>query len=357
VRHMSDLPLSTLLSQVLVAFTIEFDNEFEQRMPHRTATGPAAHSGRGPWLVSMAMWSNFLRHVPATGLPLREVGDLVAMTNLGGLERWGYVVVERDPADERAKPPRGDLVVRPTPAGLRAQRVWQPIAGEVEGLWRQRFGAAAIDRLSTALAAVSGRFEMELPGCLPVVNFGDGMRTTVPAGCGRAVDVDLSVLLSRVLLVWTVDFERESEVSLAIGANVLRVLDETGVLVRALPGRGGVSKEAVAAAVGFLERQGYVVVEPAAGRGKQVVLTAKGRQAQERCREVLESVEQRWKETYGKDEIDELRAALERLVDDSTTLSAGLKPPPDSWRAAIRRPTMLPHHPMVLHRGGFPDGS
>jgi len=28
------LPLSTLLSQVLVAFTIEFDNEFERRMPH-----------------------------------------------------------------------------------------------------------------------------------------------------------------------------------------------------------------------------------------------------------------------------------------------------------------------------------
>ena len=30
------LPLSTLLSQALVAFTIEFDNEFEHQMPHRT---------------------------------------------------------------------------------------------------------------------------------------------------------------------------------------------------------------------------------------------------------------------------------------------------------------------------------
>ena len=34
----SRLPLSALLSQVLVAFTIEFDNEFEHQMPTRCAT-------------------------------------------------------------------------------------------------------------------------------------------------------------------------------------------------------------------------------------------------------------------------------------------------------------------------------
>lgn len=35
---MSDvsLPLPALLSQAFVAFTIECDNEFEHRMPHRT---------------------------------------------------------------------------------------------------------------------------------------------------------------------------------------------------------------------------------------------------------------------------------------------------------------------------------
>jgi hypothetical protein len=29
----------------------------------------------------------------------------------------------------------------------------------------------------------------------------------------------------------------------------------------------------------------------------------------------------------------------------------------DGWRAKVRRPTTLPHYRMVLHRGGFPDGS
>ena len=36
------LPLPALLSRALVAFTIEFDNEFERRMPHRTSRGPAS---------------------------------------------------------------------------------------------------------------------------------------------------------------------------------------------------------------------------------------------------------------------------------------------------------------------------
>jgi hypothetical protein len=30
---------------------------------------------------------------------------------------------------------------------------------------------------------------------------------------------------------------------------------------------------------------------------------------------------------------------------------------PDGWRAAIRRPVTLPHYPMVLNRGGYPDGN
>jgi hypothetical protein len=50
------LPLSTLLSQVLVAFTIEFDNESERLMQHRTTNhGSTNGAGQGPWLVSMVM--------------------------------------------------------------------------------------------------------------------------------------------------------------------------------------------------------------------------------------------------------------------------------------------------------------
>ena len=32
-------------------------------------------------------------------------------------------------------------------------------------------------------------------------------------------------------------------------------------------------------------------------------------------------------------------------------------PPPCTWRAEVPRPAVLPHYPMILRRGGYPDGS
>lgn len=47
-------PLWALLSQAYVAYTIDFDNEAEHRLQHRT-TRHGKKNG-GVWLVSMAMW-------------------------------------------------------------------------------------------------------------------------------------------------------------------------------------------------------------------------------------------------------------------------------------------------------------
>jgi hypothetical protein len=94
-----------------------------------------------------------------------------------------------------------------------------------------------------------------------------------------------------VLLAFAIDYERESGVSPAISANVLRLLDDDPVRVRDLPALSGVSKEAISMA------------------------TLVGR------------------------------------------LPTGLTPYPDGWRAAAGAPALLPHYPMVLHPGGFPDGS
>jgi DNA-binding MarR family transcriptional regulator len=366
------LPLSTLLSQVLLAFTIEFDNEFEHRMPHRTTWGPAAQSRQGPWLVSQAMWSNFMQFLGEEGMPLRELEGLARITNLAGLERWGYVVVEPDPADSRPKPPRSDWVVRPTPDGRKAQEVWGPLGGVIEGRWQQRFGTDEIGRLRESLGAFVSQIDIELPHYLPVVAYGNGMFAPDPSLVGRpptvaegvvASRLDLSTPLSQVLLAFTIEFERESNVSLPIGANVLRVIDEDGVRVRDLPHLTGVSKEAISASLGFLERNGCVVVEPdpSAGRAKLVRLTQKGRRAQDKHRRTLTLIEERWQARFGEDNARKLRGSLESLVGGSTEqtspLLQGLEPHPDGWRASVRRPEMLPHYPMVLHRGGFPDGS
>jgi DNA-binding MarR family transcriptional regulator len=362
------LPLSALLSHVLVAFTIEFDNEFERQF-----VGAAP---RATFLVSMVMWSNFMRCVGDEGVPVHQLSARAGISegpihpSLAGMERWGYVVVAPNPADGRPKPPRRDWMVHPTPAGRRASGVWRPLSDVIETRWQERFGADEIGTLRASLQALVDQLDVELPHYLPVVKQGmfagtprDDGRVVAEREGGRASGLDLPALLSQVLLAFTIEFERESEVSLPMMANVVRVLDEQGVRLRDLPHRAGVSKQAISMAVKFLEQQGYVRVEPdpAASRTKRVRLTAKGRDAQDVYPRLLSEVEQRWAARFGTDLLRTLRESLERLVGaadgDPSPLSAGLVPHAGGWRASRAMPDGLPHSPMVLHRGGWPDGS
>jgi DNA-binding MarR family transcriptional regulator len=337
--------LPTALSQALIAFTIEFDNEFEHRIEHHTGNKP----GPGVWLTSMAMWSNFMRLIPADGIPLHAVKANGRITNLDGLQRWGYISIS--PADR---------TVRLTSGGSRAQDVWRPLAREVEQRWRTRFGDASIDELRDALSSVA---DPGLPLFLPVLRFADGMRAGHVRGVPGAVAEDLAALLSQALLSFTLEYEEESALSLAMSADVVRVLSADGVHVRDLPVQSGVSKEAITAAVGFLGRQGYAVIEPA-DRSKLIRLTEKGLAAQARHARLTKAVELRWRKRLGGD-----YQRLVRALISGDRLALGLRPYPDGWRAG-RNPyraqtqavladpaSALPQYPMVLHRGGYPDGS
>ncbi len=352
-------PLSTLLSQALFAFTIEFDNEFEHQMPHRTTS--QGGSRQGPWLVSLVMWSNCMQFVGEEGVSLGELEDIArTTTNLNGMERWGYIAVE-------PKQPRASSVIRATLRGREAQQIWRPLCGVIEKRWQERNGKEEIAQLRESLWTLIRRLDIDLPDCLPILGY--GLFSKIPAAkhetaraAGARSRLPLSALLSRCLLAFAIEFERESELSLAISANVVRALDEKGVRVRDLPLLTGVSKEAISMALGFLQKRHAVTVEPdqAGGRVKIARLTLKGREAQDAYHALVGSIEKRWEASFGNDTIRNLRKSLERLAGDSTAQSPlfrGLEPYPDGWRASISRPKILPHYPMVLHRGGFPDGS
>src|SRR5208282_3005105 len=93
IEASADRPLSALLSQTLVAFTIELDNEFERRMVE------AGYAGAG---LSLVLWLTVMRFLLEEGV---TVGELMTRTSsspermkhaLGCLERWRFVTFEPD---------------------------------------------------------------------------------------------------------------------------------------------------------------------------------------------------------------------------------------------------------------------
>ena len=377
-------PLSTLLSQLLIAFTIEFDNEFEHRMPHRTTSfGSAGARVGGPWLGSMVLWANTMRLVPEAGIIIAELERQAGTDKLQlpGLERWGYISITPNPEDPRPKPPQRDWLVRPTATGRKAQEVWGPLAGVIEERWRERFGKDKIDALRISLSAVLRRIDLAMPQYLPILGYGlfsqillDEKPSPDVHSEAALAKMDLSTLLAKVLLAFTIEFEFDWKISLSISANVLRLLDTEGTRIAGLPLLSGIAKEGVAFATGWLERSEYAELEPdlKTGRGKLIRLTAKGKEAQQAYRRRLAVVDERWRERFGGPMVSALRESLLVLIQykngEQAALSEGLMPYPDGWRARkpyeartvafINDPAgNLPHFPMALHRGGYPDGS
>jgi hypothetical protein len=377
------MELSELLSAALVAFTIEVDNEFEARLPHHTTQGRrrsskrpgkgrAARGERGPWLVSLAMWENCMRWLPEEGMAVGELEGLARTpTNLDGMLRWGYVAAE-SPRGGRVVKPGMRTLLRPTADGLRAQEVWRPLPGEVEGRWRERFGEAAVDglrrELAAAVEAVEGALDpgdgapsTPLPDAMPIVGYGLSTRPRKPLRAAARpepeplAELPLHALLGRLLTAFALAYEAEAKVSLALGANVLAVLGPEPVRLRDLPAHAGVAKEPVATAVKFLAGRKLAAVgaDRDSPRGKAVRLTEAGGRAKEGDAALRARIEADWG-------LGALATALEPIAGDCTAASplfAGLEPPPRGWRASLPQPQRLPRFPLVTHRGGYPDGS
>jgi methyltransferase (TIGR00027 family) len=366
------VPLSALLSAALVAFTIEADNEAERRLPHRTTNDgrSAAATAAAPWLTSLLMWANCLRELPDEGITVAELRRRARTgTNLDGMRRWGYVRYTPDPG--RGKRPGPDAIIAPTEAGRRAREVWQAATEETEARWRTRFGPEMIDRLRAALADVVEGLDPALPDCLPIL--GHGLRSkfepaepSEPAdlqpadGQPDAVGLPLWALLSKPLLAFALEYERAPGPSIAVGANLLRVLTPAGVRTRDLPARAGISKEAVAMAVGVLTETGLATEgpDPDGSRFKVTRLTDAGRAARDDYAARVAAIEAGWRARLGPGRVKALRAALEPLATgDPAPLFAALEPRQGNWRARAKPPLVLPHYPMTLHRGGYPDGA
>jgi DNA-binding MarR family transcriptional regulator len=320
------------------------------------------------------MWANCLRHLPDEGITVAELRRRARTgTNLDGMRRWRYVTYAPDPSQGKGqgKRPEPDAIVTPTAAGRRAREVWQAATEETEVRWRIRFGPDAVDGLRAALADLVARLDPALPDCLPVLGY--GLRSTKrrdppaasadvrdTAGSGGTTALPLWALLSKPLLAFALEYEQAPGPSLAVSANVLRVLTEGGVRTRDIPALAGISKESVAMAVGLLAEGGLATEgpDPDGSRFKVTRLTAAGTAARDAYSARAADIEADWRSRFGAVRVEAVRAALEPLTaGDPPPLFAALEPYPDNWRARVKPAAVLPHYPMTLHRGGFPDGA
>ena len=120
-------PLPVLLSQALLAFTLEFDRL--SPTPLRLCASTLRVLGEQP--------------TPAAEIP-RLTGSSPETSGIG----WQikpYIVVERDPDGGRGE------FVRLSPLGLGAQQRYRDLTAEIEKSWKARFGKERIQRLREAL--------------------------------------------------------------------------------------------------------------------------------------------------------------------------------------------------------------
>ena len=144
---LSVLGLAPQLSAAVVAFTIEADSEFEQRVQHVTTRHGASGERGAVWLSSLAMWFDCLRGLDDAGIEM-TVAELERRsrmsTNLDGMRRWGYVTVDGVGRVKRGGPkprPRPGSMLAMTRRGRTAAGIWRALPGEIELRWRERFGA------------------------------------------------------------------------------------------------------------------------------------------------------------------------------------------------------------------------
>jgi hypothetical protein len=340
------VPLTTLLSWSWVAFTIEVDNAVE-------AAG-SDHLKR-LFRISMAMWANGLRFIEEDGVTVDELQALArARCNIGGLERWGWISVGDAGAERREgygshRGVKGSTVLRPTRAGSYARRLWPRTITTVEERWRGRFGSQVVGPLREVLSPLSA----SMPWAPPEVHPSDGFYSHVIHGSEVEEDPPLVSLMGQALTSLTLGQEKEAEVSLPMGANILRVIGNGVLRKRDIPSLSGVSKEAVAMAINFLEARHMAEPLP----GGSVRLTFTGLDALDGSQERAVHIQDK-----------KLRTALQAVVSQREALAEGLLPPRGVWRGTkpylaqtqrlLADPTAaLPWQPMVLHRGGWPDGA
>ena len=341
-KEMVPLPLSALLSQVLVAYTVELDNGFELRMVR--AGFPGAR-------LSLVLWLNVLRLLPSEGLTFRDLADRYVgppdslKIQLGYLERWWVIEMSSGNPTSRQKRDgwgsgRGitrSTTIQLTTIGKKAVEIWPVLLSEIEDRWRKRFEKEEIHRISKSLQKIVQSSEVELPlGLSSILDLDE--REYKPRPAKKEAPLAFVMLVSQVLFLFAGEFQKRSRLPLLICANMIRVLGENPVRLGDLPRLTGGSAET--SDVGWRLKP-FVILEndPAGKRGKVIRLSERGARAQDAYYQTTRDIEKDWAEKFGADNIRGLRSNLEKLL-ARKEFSLGLVPPKGVARGGTPTPAL-----------------
>jgi hypothetical protein len=345
-------PLNVLLSAALA----DLGRQFE--------VAAARHSEP----LSLEIHANLLRHVPADGVDARDIPMLARVSKRA--VRWNITVAQRSGWTVAAG--ATGKRVQLTAPGRSAREIGEGCLSSAEAAWRERFGSDVVARLRSALEALVGRFDLELPhhptgygpadssvtggvarrwgrghalrvkglpglvfdpraeheaaetwekesgGRLYVRDTGQDWRP-VPRGEGDTVsELSLFALLSQALMAFAIDYEGCGGLSLARSGNILRYIGDDGVEValRAARSRGSTRSVPADSTLAALERHAYaeIAVDPSDKRTGRLTLTEKGSLVRDAYDDIVVAIEQRWKRRYGAAVVDEVRTALTSVL-------------------------------------------
>lgn len=138
-------PLSTLLGRVQAIYAAEYDHRLaEAGMPE----------------LSLSLGTNVLRHLDGpTAVRMGSLAEMAGVTKqaisqqVSHLQAQGYVSVEPDPHDLRAKQ------VRLTDKGAESLAVSRPIFADLEKDWQRRFGRTEVRDLRRSLEQILAKLD------------------------------------------------------------------------------------------------------------------------------------------------------------------------------------------------------
>lgn len=136
-----------MLSQLLIAYTVDFDAALAEVFDRRGQEAPP----------SLAMWANVLRFIGERGVASHELPSLSGIAKqsiksmLDCLERHGWIEIDAGGG------------VHFTELGAAAQRVYDDAHLAVHRQWQAIFGAETLAVLQAALEDVTGRLGSGFP--------------------------------------------------------------------------------------------------------------------------------------------------------------------------------------------------